>query len=135
MKLKINGIPVEIERSASRTWKKSTTPEDKKSLNWKEFIDTATSKLTLRVYPKDKDMVVKLNDEAQMMIDQWFGNTIETIFILNQFKILQLLSNYTYNKSKYTKKFRFFTKYFAKTSVLCRYLGFNRIYSFEETLV
>ena len=22
-----------------------------------------------------------------------------------------------------------------KTSVLCRYLGFNRIYSFEETLV
>ena len=57
LKLKINGIPVEIERSASRTWKKSTTPEDKKSLNWKEFIDTATSKLTLRVYPKDKDMV------------------------------------------------------------------------------
>ena len=93
LKLKINGIPVEIERSASRTWKKSTTPEDKKSLNWKEFIDTATSKLTLRVYPKDKDMVVKLNDEAQMMIDQWFGNTIETIFILNQFKISQLLNS------------------------------------------
>lgn len=93
LKLRINDIPVEIERNARRTWKKSATYEDKKSLNWKTFIDTATSNLTLRVYPKDKEPVVKMNDEAQNMIDQWFGNTIETIFILNQFKILQLLNS------------------------------------------
>lgn len=91
--LKVNDIPVEIERNARRTWKKSATEDDKKSLNWKNFIDTATTNLTLRVYPKDKEMVVKMNDEAQNMIDQWFGNTIETIFILNQFKILQLLNS------------------------------------------
>ena len=82
-----------IERNAKRTWKKSATLENKKSINWKTFIDTVTSNLTLRIYPKDKDTVVKMNDEAQMLIDQWFGNTIETIFILNQFKILQLLNS------------------------------------------
>lgn len=91
--LKVNDITVEIERNAKRTWKKSATLENKKSLNWKTFIDTVTSNLTLRIYPKDKDTVVKMNDEAQMLIDQWFGNTIETIFILNQFKILQLLNS------------------------------------------
>lgn len=91
--LKVNNIPVEIERTAKRVWKTKATDEDKKGLNWKTFIDTATSTLTLRVYPKDKDMVVKMNDDAQMMIDQWFGNTIETIFILNQYKILQLLNS------------------------------------------
>lgn len=91
--LRVNDIPVEIERTARRTWKKSATEADKKSLNWKTFIDTATTNLTLRVSPKDKDVVVKVNDEAQNLINQWFGNTIETIFILNQFKILQLLNS------------------------------------------
>ena len=89
----VNDIPVEIERNAKRTWKTKTTLEDKKSINWKTFIDTATTNLTLRVYPKDRDVVIKMNDEAQAMINQWFGNTIETIFILNQFKILQLLNS------------------------------------------
>lgn len=91
--LKVNDIPVEIERNARRTWKKSATLEDKKSLTWKTFIESVTSNLTLRIYPKDKEPVVKMNDEAQLLIDQWFGNTIETIFILNQFKILQLLNS------------------------------------------
>lgn len=91
--LKVNDIPVEIERSAKRVWKTKATDQDKKGLNWKTFIDSVSSTLTLRVYPKNKDMVVKMNDDAQNLIDQWFGNTIESIFILNQYKILQLLNS------------------------------------------
>jgi energy-coupling factor transporter ATP-binding protein EcfA2 len=56
--LKVNDITVEIERNAKRTWKKSATLENKKSLNWKTFIDTVTSNLTLRIYPKLKYVVI-----------------------------------------------------------------------------
>lgn len=92
LSIRVNNIPVLIERYATRVWKKSATDEDKRTKNWKTFIDTVSSTLKVTILHQDKEPVVKLNDEAQALLDSWFGNVPENIMILNQFKILQLLN-------------------------------------------
>lgn len=90
--LRVNGTKVLILRTAHRTWKKSATDKDKTSLQWRNFIESASSSVLVKIY-KDIDNPIEYKDnEAQLNIDTWFGNTIENIFIINQFKLMSLLN-------------------------------------------
>lgn len=87
----VNNVPVEIIRTASRTWKRDVTNEQKLSLGWRDYISGVSTSLNIKIEGKNgtKEFV---GDQAQMYIDAWFGEAPETIMFINYVKILQTLN-------------------------------------------
>jgi energy-coupling factor transporter ATP-binding protein EcfA2 len=87
-----NGTKVHAIRWAQRAWKQNTTDEMKRSLNWKQYVSGVTRNLKLQVHKEGAEPVEKIGDEAQQLLDRWFGEVPNTIMILNQAKILSMLN-------------------------------------------
>lgn len=88
LKLSVNGMPVIIQRSASRRWKENTTDDIKLSNNRDNYISNVTR--SLQVYIGDERHIS--DTEAQREIDTWFGNTVNNLLFLNSSKIESLLN-------------------------------------------
>jgi DNA repair exonuclease SbcCD nuclease subunit len=91
---RVNGTIVKIRRVASRTWKPSTTDKQKLSDKRMNHVASITRSLTLEIH-KVVDGETRVNkitdDEAQNLINTWFGNVIDTITILDAPKLSALL--------------------------------------------
>lgn len=84
-------VKVEVVRTAQRTWKAKTTDEQKKQLNWQDYISGVT--MTVRLHTKsDKGERHVIGDQAQSYLDTWFAQTPETIMFLNHAKIASILN-------------------------------------------
>lgn len=88
---KINNTSIAITRIVNRKWKTSATEENKLSIDWKTYIADVTSSVKLDVMTKDGQKTYT-GDEAENLIEKWFGNVTTTILILNQFKIDSMLN-------------------------------------------
>lgn len=91
----INDTKVVVTRTAERKWKNGTTEEHKKSKHWKRFVSGINLDVKLEVF-KDVNGTVEVKtftgDQAEKLLGIWFGNTIDTIMILNQRKIESILN-------------------------------------------
>jgi hypothetical protein len=87
-----NGTKVQASRWATRTWKSNTTPGDKAGRKWKNFVTGVNQGLKLQVFKEGVVSTEKIGDEAQLLLDRWFGKVPSTIMILNQQKILSMLN-------------------------------------------
>lgn len=88
----VNNTPIAITRTVSRTWKTNTNDEMKQSVGWKNHISSINKTIKLQVFKKDVEPKVFTGEEADKLIRSWFGNSTQTIMILNQHKILSMLN-------------------------------------------
>ncbi len=87
----VNGTNVIATRSAFRKWKTNATEENKKSIEWRNYVAEVTQTLKVSVATKEgqKDFT---GTEAETLLSRWFGNLTNTIMILNHHKILSMLN-------------------------------------------
>lgn len=88
----VNSSKIKIERYANRYWKSKTTLDNKKSKNWKKFVDNVTYDVKCTIFKSDDDIKVLTGEEAESFIKQVFGNIPNTILILNHTKIRNILN-------------------------------------------
>jgi energy-coupling factor transporter ATP-binding protein EcfA2 len=87
-----NGTKVMVSRWATRVWKQNTSTEAKMSKEWKVYVSGVNQGLKLEVFKNGELSAEKQGDEAQRLLDKWFGKVPQTIMILNQAKILSMLN-------------------------------------------
>lgn len=87
--LKINNHLVHLTRSISRTWKKNTTEEQKLSQEWTDFISDTQRDFVIEFEGNEKKFV---GANAEMLVERYFGNTINTLLFLDQAKIKSILN-------------------------------------------
>lgn len=87
----INNTPVVITRTATRTWKKGVDLKQKQSLYWKDYIAGVEKTISVMII-KDGKEITYTGEQAEKVINIWFGDTINTIMFLNQTKILNILN-------------------------------------------
>ncbi len=96
LRLTINGYPVEIIRLVNRTWKKGVTEEQQLSQNWTDFISDSHREVNLRLYEKDSNFTGEyksfIGANAELLVERYFGNTINNLLFLDQGKIKQILN-------------------------------------------
>ncbi len=87
----INNTKISITRVVNRKWKNNVSDNDKSSINWKNYISEVKSTIKVIIFGKNEEKTYT-GDEAEELIKVWFGDVTQTILILNQFKILNLLN-------------------------------------------
>jgi hypothetical protein len=88
----INGTPIRIIRTAVRKWKTNITIEQKRAKNWKNFVSGVTTTLSLEISKEGEPIKTLVGAEAENYIKLWFGDVTNTIMILNQQKLLNMLN-------------------------------------------
>jgi hypothetical protein len=88
LKFKINHKDIEIIRTNERIWKNNVTDEQKVSINWKEYVSTVKSDVVI----KSADKEITNIDVIENLLNEWFGNTINNIVILNSDKLSKILN-------------------------------------------
>lgn len=88
----INGTKVDITRRASRKWKQGTTLGDKQDIDWKKYISSASHEVEVIVYKEGAEPQKFIGDKAQGLLDNWYGDIIDTVMIINQYRILEMLN-------------------------------------------
>lgn len=88
LKFKINQKNIEVIRTNERIWKNNVTDEQKVSINWKEYVSTVKSDVIIKSVDKEITNI----DVIENLLNEWFGNTINNIVILNSDKLSKILN-------------------------------------------
>ena len=88
LKFKINQKDIEVIRKNERIWKNNVSDEQKVSINWKEYVSTVKSDVVI----KSADKEITNIDVVENLLNEWFGNTINNIVILNSDKLSKILN-------------------------------------------
>lgn len=84
----INQKPLEIIRKNERVWKNNVSDEQKTSINWKDYVSTVKSSVVI----KTPEKTVENQEVVENLLNEWFGNTINNIVILNSQKLSEILN-------------------------------------------
>ena len=84
----INQKPLEIIRKNERVWKNNVSDEQKVSINWKDYVSTVKSSVVIKTHEK----TVENQEVVENLLNEWFGNTINNIVILNSQKLSEILN-------------------------------------------
>ena len=111
----VNNVPFVIKRAAARDWKSKITDEQKLENDWQQYVAGVRRQLVLINQETNEEFT---DNEAQAIIDSWFGQTINNLLFINGSKIQQIL-----NKSEAALK-----------ELILQYLGVDYIEKFEQRL-
>ena len=111
----VNNVPFVIKRAAARDWKSKITDEQKLENDWQQYVAGVRRQLVLINQETNEEFT---DNEAQTIIDSWFGQTINNLLFINGSKIQQIL-----NKSEAALK-----------ELILQYLGVDYIEKFEQRL-
>ena len=111
----VNNVPFVIKRAAARDWKSKITDEQKLENDWQQYVAGVRRQLVLINQETNEEFT---DNEAQTIIDSWFGQTINNLLFINGSKIQQIL-----NKSESALK-----------ELILQYLGVDYIEKFEQRL-
>ena len=96
LELLINGYKIIITRTVSRIWKKGITEEQQLSQDWTDYISDTHREIVLQLFISDNDNneTVKrfVGINAELLIEKYFGNTINNLLFIDQAKIKQILT-------------------------------------------
>ena len=84
----INQKPLEIIRKNERIWKNNVSDEQKTSINWKDYVSTVKSSVVI----KTPEKTIENQEVVENLLNEWFGNTINNIVILNSQKLSEILN-------------------------------------------
>lgn len=84
----INQKPLEITRINERIWKNNVSDEQKTSINWKDYVSTVKSSVLITTAEKK----IENQEVVENLLNEWFGNTINNIVILNSQKLSEILN-------------------------------------------
>ena len=84
----INQKPLEIIRKNERIWKNNVSDEQKTSINWKDYVSTVKSSVII----KTPEKTIENQEVVENLLNEWFGNTINNIVILNSQKLSEILN-------------------------------------------
>lgn len=84
----INQKPLEIIRKNERVWKNNVSDEQKTSINWKDYVSTVKSSVVIKTLEK----TIENQEVVENLLNEWFGNTINNIVILNSQKLSEILN-------------------------------------------
>lgn len=84
----INQKPLEIIRKNERVWKNNVSDEQKTSINWKDYVSTVKSSVVI----KTPEKTIENQEVVENLLNEWFGNTINNIVILNSQKLSEILN-------------------------------------------
>lgn len=115
LNINVNNVPFVIKRAAARDWKSKITDEQKLETNWQQYIAGVRRQLVLINQETNEEFT---DNEAQAIIDSWFGQTINNLLFINGSKIQQIL-----NKSEAALK-----------ELILQYIGVDYIEKFEQRL-
>lgn len=115
LNIHVNNVPFVIKRAAARDWKSKITDEQKLETNWQQYIAGVRRQLVLINQETNEEFT---DNEAQAIIDSWFGQTINNLLFINGSKIQQIL-----NKSEAALK-----------ELILQYIGVDYIEKFEQRL-
>ena len=96
LELVINDYKVVITRTVSRIWKKGITEEQQLSQDWTDYISDTHRNIILQLFVSDNDnnesvkQFVGIN--AELLIEKYFGKTINNLLFIDQAKIKQILT-------------------------------------------
>lgn len=88
----INNQHITVKRTANRIWKQNITDEQKLEKNWKQYISKCTSEVTMVIHNDDGTTKEFSGDQVGKIINQFFGDSINTILFLNYSKITSILN-------------------------------------------
>ena len=115
LNIHVNNVPFVIKRAAARDWKSKITDEQKLENDWQQYVAGVRRQLVLINQETNEEFT---DNEAQTIIDSWFGQTINNLLFINGSKIQQIL-----NKSEAALK-----------ELILQYLGVDYIEKFEQRL-
>lgn len=115
LNIHVNNVPFVIKRAAARDWKSKITDEQKLENDWQQYVAGVRRQLVLINQETNEEFT---DNEAQAIIDSWFGQTINNLLFINGSKIQQIL-----NKSESALK-----------ELILQYLGVDYIEKFEQRL-
>lgn len=115
LNIHVNSVPFVIKRAAARDWKSKITDEQKLENDWQQYVAGVRRQLVLINQETNEEFT---DNEAQAIIDSWFGQTINNLLFINGSKIQQIL-----NKSEAALK-----------ELILQYLGVDYIEKFEQRL-
>ena len=115
LNIHVNNVPFVIKRAAARDWKSKITDEQKLENDWQQYVAGVRRQLVLINQETNEEFT---DNEAQAIIDSWFGQTINNLLFINGSKIQQIL-----NKSEAALK-----------ELILQYLGVDYIEKFEQRL-
>jgi DNA repair exonuclease SbcCD ATPase subunit len=83
--------PVIIQRTCVRKWKNNTSPEDKISINWKDYVSAIERDIRIIINLSQDDQKIITGDAAEDNIKAWIGDAVDNVMFINSAKIEQLL--------------------------------------------
>lgn len=92
LRANVNSTPITITRTAIRKWKSKITDDQKRSKNWKDYVSGVTTSVSIEIRKEGVPVVTKVGDEAEEYLRVWFGDITDTIMILNQQRLLNMLT-------------------------------------------
>lgn len=89
LKCDINGNQVIVTRTATRKWKNNVTDEQKRSINWKDYVSTVDRQLMVDINPSNNHKQLT-GDSAEKVLELWTGD-IDKLMFVDSFTIERML--------------------------------------------